>query len=146
MSHAPHRRGWYLAVCVLAVSCLSACTPGRAPAPVPMPPAQEAPSSPARVQYGLAAWYGQKWHGRRTASGEPFDMYQLTAAHRTVPFGTHALVTNLDNGQRVRVRINDRGPAIASRLLDLSYEAARRLDIVRAGWARVKVEFDGIVP
>jgi rare lipoprotein A len=73
-------------------------------------------------------------------------MYHLTAAHRTVPFGTYALVTNLDNGQQVRVRINDRGPALASRVLDLSYAAARRLDMVQSGMARVKVEFDGLVP
>lgn len=72
-------------------------------------------------------------------------MHQLTAAHRTALFGTYAVVTNLDNGQQVRVRINDRGPFSANRLIDVSYEAARRLDMVRAGTARVKVAFEGVV-
>jgi rare lipoprotein A len=71
-------------------------------------------------------------------------MHQLTAAHRSAPFGTYAVVTNLDNGQQVRVRINDRGPVKISRLLDLSYAAAQQLDMVRTGTARVKVEFDGV--
>lgn len=143
-----YRLGWYLAVCILVASCLSACKPDSpplAPPSLPAPPTGEPPPAPAQVQYGLASWYGRELHGRRTASGEPFNMYQLTAAHRTAPFGTYAVVTNLDNGQRVRVRINDRGPSRANRLMDLSYEAARQLDIVRAGTARVKVEFDGVV-
>jgi rare lipoprotein A len=135
-----HRFVWYLAICLLVVSCLSACAPGRPPSL----PGERLPS-PDQVQYGLASWYGRELHGRRTASGESFDMYQLTAAHRTAPFGTYAVVTNLDNGQRVRVRINDRGPSRAKRLMDLSYEAARQLGMVRAGTARVKVEFDGVV-
>jgi rare lipoprotein A len=139
-----HRPGWYLAVCILVASCLSACAPGP-PQSLPAPPPGKPPPSPAQVQYGLASWYGHELHGRRTASGEPFDMYQLTAAHRTAPFGTYAVVTNLDNGQQVRVRINDRGPSRANRLMDLSYEAARQLAMVRAGTARVKVEFDGVV-
>jgi rare lipoprotein A len=94
-----------------------------------------------RVQYGVASWYGRAFHGRATASGEPFDMTLSTAAHRSAPLGTHAIVTNLENGQAVRVRINDRGPFKRNRLLDLSYAAAQRLDMVRAGSARVKVEF-----
>jgi rare lipoprotein A len=93
------------------------------------------------VQVGIASWYGKEFHGRPTASGEIYDMHQPTAAHRTVPLGTHAVVTNLQNGQAVRVRINDRGPHKRNRILDLSYGAARQLDMVRAGSVRVKVEF-----
>jgi peptidoglycan lytic transglycosylase len=93
------------------------------------------------VQYGVASWYGRAFHGRPTASGEPFDMAQITAAHRSAPLGTQALVTNLDNGQAVRVRINDRGPWKRGRLLDLSYGAAQRIGMLQAGSARVKVEF-----
>jgi len=89
----------------------------------------------------MASWYGKGFHGRLTASGEVYDMYQVTAAHRTADLGTYALVTNLENGQVVRLRINDRGPFKRNRILDLSYEAARQLDMVRAGSAHVKVEF-----
>jgi rare lipoprotein A len=89
----------------------------------------------------MASWYGKGFHGRLTASGEVYDMYQVTAAHRTADLGTYALVTNLENGQAVRLRINDRGPFKRNRILDLSYEAARQLDMVRAGSVHVKVEF-----
>src|SRR5215472_12100490 len=89
----------------------------------------------------LASWYGRERHGRRTASGEIFDSNQLVAAHRTAPFGTYALVTNLANGRTVQVRINDRGPAVAGRVVDLSYAAARQLDMVYVGVTRVKIEF-----
>jgi len=93
------------------------------------------------VQVGIASWYGKGFHGRLTASGEVYNMYQVTAAHRTADLGMYALVTNLENGQAVRLRINDRGPFKRNRILDLSYEAARQLDMVRTGSARVKVEF-----
>jgi peptidoglycan lytic transglycosylase len=93
------------------------------------------------MQYGLASWYGRERHGRRTASGEIFDSNQLVAAHNTAPFGTYALVTNLANGRTVQVRINDRGPAVAGRLIDLSYAAARQLDMVHVGVTHVKIEF-----
>src|SRR5215510_6263592 len=96
---------------------------------------------PCRVQIGIASWYGRKFQRRRTASGERYEMSQPTAAHRTVPLGTQAVVTNLANGRTVRVRINDRGPHTRHRLLDLSYEAARQLAMVRAGIAMVQVEF-----
>jgi rare lipoprotein A len=89
----------------------------------------------------MASWYGKAFHGRLTASGEIYDMYQPTAAHRTAPLGTYAQVTNLDNGQSIRVRINDRGPYKRRRVLDLSYEAARQLDLIRAGSGRVQIEF-----
>ncbi len=78
-------------------------------------------------QTGMASWYGGKFQGRRTASGEIYDMYKLTAAHNTLPFNTLVEVENLDNGKRVRVRINDRGPFVKNRILDLSYKAAQRI-------------------
>src|SRR5262249_57036003 len=95
---------------------------------------------------GIASWYGKEFHGRLTANGETYDMYQVTAAHRTAALGTYALVTNLENGQAVRVRINDRGPFKYNRILDLSYAAARQLNLVQPGSARVKVEFQEDAP
>ena len=82
---------------------------------------------------GQASWYGRPHHGRRTSSGEIYDMHKLTAAHRTLPLGTRVLVTNLDNGRTVEVRINDRGPFRKNRVLDLSYAAARQLGAVGEG-------------
>jgi rare lipoprotein A len=93
------------------------------------------------VQYGMASWYGKDFHGRRTANGEVFDMFQLTAAHKSAPLGIHAIVTNLDTGRSVRVRINDRGPFVDGRVLDLSYAAARQLGMLKSGLARVKIRF-----
>ena len=90
-------------------------------------------------QVGMASWYGPKFHGRRTASGEVFNMYQITAAHRTLPLGSWVHVTNLDNGRSLQVRINDRGPFIRGRIIDLSYAAARAIGMVRQGVARVHV-------
>ena len=89
---------------------------------------------------GNASWYGRKFHGRLTSSGEPFDMYQLTAAHRSLPIPTYARVTNLDNGRQTVVRINDRGPFHDNRIIDLSYAAAVKLGYAARGTARVKVE------
>ena len=88
---------------------------------------------------GRASWYGADFQGSPTASGELFDMYGLTAAHRTLPLGSRARVTNLDNGRSVVVRINDRGPFYDGRVVDLSYEAAREIGMVPAGTARVEV-------
>ncbi len=84
-------------------------------------------------QVGLASWYGYPHHGRRTASGEVFDMNALTAAHRTLPIGTRVLVTHRGTGRSVEVRINDRGPFVEGRIVDVSYAAARRLGVVGAG-------------
>lgn len=92
------------------------------------------------VQIGKASWYGPKFHGKKTASGEIFNMYALTAAHRTLPFGTHVRVTYLKTGRSVVVRINDRGPWKRGRIIDLSYEAARRIGLVADGTGRVKLE------
>jgi len=92
------------------------------------------------VFYGKASYYGPKFHGKKTASGEVFNMYALTAAHKTLPFGTRCRVTNLTNGKSVIVRINDRGPFIANRIIDLSYGAARALDALQDGIIEVKIE------
>ena len=93
----------------------------------------------ARVEHGVASWYGPDFHGRRTANGERYDMHELTAAHRTLPFGTIVDVHDLDNDRRVRVRINDRGPFRKQRIIDLSYQAARTLEMIGEGTARVEL-------
>ena len=103
------------------------------------PPDSEDESEPFE-QFGLASWYGQWHHGRRTASGEPFDMFKLTAAHRSLPLGTMVRVTNLDNGRSVDVTINDRGPYVGNRVIDLSRQAARVLAMEKVGIAPVMIE------
>jgi rare lipoprotein A len=95
---------------------------------------------------GLASWYGRKFHGRLTSSGEPFDMFELTAAHRSLPIPTYVRVTNLDNGRHTIVRVNDRGPFHDDRIIDLSYAAAVKLDFHHHGTARVRVEVLEQVP
>jgi len=92
------------------------------------------------VEVGWASWYGKDFHGRRTASGAVYDMYQLTAAHKTLPLGTTVMVTHSDNGKSVMVAINDRGPFVKGRIIDLSYAAAQALGMVEEGVARVRVE------
>lgn len=91
-------------------------------------------------EQGLASWYGTKFHGRRTSSGEPYDMYAMTAAHKNLPIPSYARVTNLDTGKSIVVRVNDRGPFHSGRIIDLSYAAATKLDILKTGTGRVKVE------
>ena len=91
-------------------------------------------------QTGTASYYGARHHGKRTASGEPFDQHGLTAAHRQLPFGTRVLVTNLSNNKSVVVRINDRGPHTRGRLIDLSRQAAEQLGMLRSGTAKVRVQ------
>ena len=97
------------------------------------------PSGAGYVERGTASWYGNKFHGRATSSLEPYDMYQFTAAHKTLPLPTYAQVTNLDNGRSVTVRVNDRGPFHAGRIIDLSYAAAVKLGIHVHGTGRVEV-------
>jgi rare lipoprotein A len=106
-------------------------------------PATASAPRPARIgltETGIASWYGPPYHGRRTASGEIYDMEQLTAAHKELPFQTWVEVTNLGNGRRVDVRITDRGPFIRGRIIDLSLAAARDIDMERAGTARVRLK------
>jgi rare lipoprotein A len=89
---------------------------------------------------GIASWYGRRYHGRRTASGEIFDMNSATAAHPTLPFGTRVQVTNLENGRSVVLKINDRGPFVRRRIIDVSRRAAQALGFVQKGTARVRVQ------
>lgn len=91
------------------------------------------------TETGYGTYYGKEFHGRKTASGERFDMYALTAAHRKLPFGTKCLVTNLSNGKSIVVRINDRGPWVQGGIIDLSYEAARRIDLLKMGKVKITV-------
>ncbi len=95
---------------------------------------------------GLASWYGRKFHGRRTSSGEPYDMFAMTAAHPTLPLPTYVEVTNLKNGRRVIVRVNDRGPFAKGRIIDLSYAAAYKLGILEEGTAPVEVRAISVPP
>ncbi len=97
-------------------------------------------SSQGYVAHGKASWYGTKFHGARTSSGETYDMYEMTAAHTTLPLPTYARVTNTANGKSVVVKINDRGPFHSERIIDLSYAAAARIGILNQGVGHVKVE------
>lgn len=123
----------FLPFLLLLVIPFYSCRPSK---PVSVP-------GPGYTETGIASWYGQEFHGRPTASQEVFDQDDLTAAHRSLPFGTMVLVTNLENGRQVMVKINDRGPFVSGRIIDLSYGAARLLDLVGPGTARVKLEVAG---
>jgi rare lipoprotein A len=90
-------------------------------------------------QEGIASWYGKKFHGRPTSNGEIYDMYAMTAAHKTLPLGVEVRVTNRRNGKSTVVRVNDRGPFVAGRIIDLSYSAAKQLDVVEQGTAPVEI-------
>ncbi|MCK5359295.1 MAG: septal ring lytic transglycosylase RlpA family protein [Gammaproteobacteria bacterium] len=90
-------------------------------------------------QKGTASWYGKKFHGKRTSSGETYDMYKMTAAHTVLPIPSYAKVTNLNNGRSIIVRVNDRGPFKHNRVMDLSYAAALKLDVVKTGTGRVEI-------
>lgn len=96
-------------------------------------------------QKGLASWYGEKFHGRKTSNGEVYNMYGISAAHKTLPFNTVVTVRNLDNGKSLDVRINDRGPFVRGRIIDLSYGAAKKIGLVGPGTARVEIEALGAV-
>ncbi len=95
------------------------------------------------VQVGIASWYGEFFRGRKTANGERFDPAGLTAAHRSLPLGTVVKVTNLENGKKVIVRINDRGPYVGGRIIDLSRAAAQEIGMIRKGIVKVKIEEKG---
>lgn len=91
------------------------------------------------VEQGIASWYGRKFHGRKTSNGETYSMYAMTAAHKTLPMNTWVRVENLDNGRQIKVRINDRGPFVRGRIIDLSYAGAQKMGMVGPGTARVRV-------
>lgn len=96
-------------------------------------------SSHGFTQKGIASWYGSKFHGQRTSSGEPYDMYAMTAAHKSLPLPTYVEVTNLDNGRKAIVKVNDRGPFHEGRIIDLSYAAATKLGVASTGTAKVSI-------
>ena len=125
-------------------SLLAACADQRAAKPALTPAFDQSQSQasrpPGATQEGIASWYGQSHHGKKTASGEVFNMEALTAAHRTLPFGTVVRVTHLATNRTVTVRINDRGPYTDGRIIDLSARSARDLGIVRLGIAKVRIE------
>ena len=130
-------RPFYAGAAILAASlALAAGCARRGSAKVSAP-------NPVRIgstETGIASWYGVPYDGRRAASGEVFDMRKLTAAHRTLPFDTWVEVSNLQNGKSVNVRINDRGPFVGGRIIDLSFAAAGEIDMVRSGTARVRLK------
>ncbi len=115
----------------------------KTPAVPPAPPSARAKPSPEWRESGIASWYGIPYHGRRAANGEIYDMNQLTAAHRTLPFGTMVRVTSETNGKSVTVRITDRGPFIDGRIIDLSREAAKRIDMIGPGIMQVRLDVAG---
>ncbi len=91
------------------------------------------------IQQGVASWYGKKFHGRKTSNGETYNMYAMTAAHKTLPMGTWVLVENLENHRKIKVRVNDRGPFVRGRIIDLSYSGAKKLGMVGPGTAKVRI-------
>jgi len=129
-------RYWFVAGVILLAGCGGRSKVITLPAP-----------TPARIggaEQGVASWYGHPYHGRRTSNGEVYDMDQLTAAHLSLPFDTWVRVTNLENGRSVDVRINDRGPFLKNRIIDLSRAAARSINMIGPGTAPVRVEVVGI--
>lgn len=106
------------------------------------PTEEDSTSAGAYTQEGIASYYADKYEGRPTASGEIFRQDLLTAAHKTLPFGTMVTITNLKNGKKIRVKINDRGPFVAGRIIDVTSRGARELDFIRDGIVNVKIEYD----
>ena len=145
--HKTVLRTFFLSLSVLLI--VSSCTPTvdapESPPTAPpstAPPVAERPPSSHRLE-GRASWYGPGFAGRQTANGEVFDPSQLTAAHKTLPFGTRVRVANLSNGRSVVVRINDRGPFKPGRIIDLSRRAAELIDMIGSGTAPVRLELLG---
>jgi rare lipoprotein A len=137
---------------LFSIFLLTACGPKRQVVGVrKVPPAKDKKLVYAKVekretqgvQYGVASWYGPDFHGKTTSSGEIYDMYQLTCAHNTLPLGTMVIVTNLENGRSLELKVNDRGPFTKDRIIDLSYAAASILGVYEKGTAWVKVETIG---
>jgi rare lipoprotein A len=134
---------WVAFFFIIGLVVSSCAGPSR---PVKKKPVQPVPGRRGSeyVERGIASWYGEEFHGNPTASGEIYNMYDLTAAHRTLPLGTSVMVTNLENHRSVRVRINDRGPFLKGRIIDLSYAAAKVIDMAEKGTARVEVVAFGV--
>ena len=158
MNHTSSRvnftaRALVLALCFLLSACASMPPqPPEKPIPTTTTPRSQRPYQIYGVWYypipsaqgykedGIASWYGDDFHGKPTSSGETYDMYAMTAAHKTLPLGTHVKVTNKSNGESVILRINDRGPFVSARIIDLSYTAAHKLGMLQPGTIPVKVE------
>lgn len=138
--------GWrqYSFTCALVlVLVVGGCSTVEQRRPASLPRSQPTPipsGTPGAIQTGLASWYGPGFHGKLTANGEVYNQNELTAAHLTLPLGTHVMVTNLQTKQAIEVRINDRGPYVGGRLIDLSYAAARSIGVYGPGIAPVRVE------
>lgn len=139
--------------CAVLLSACSVASRYSPPEPAPSAPAgypkpyrvmgvwyQPIPNARNFEQLGTASWYGVKFHGRKTSNGETYDMYAMTAAHKTLPLGTYVRVSNLQNGHHVDVRVNDRGPFVRGRIIDLSYAAAKQIGLVGPGTARVRIQ------
>lgn len=135
-----------MAVALAVACCATGCLHHHKPQPTAktIPPPNSNAGTPAapivQGELGIASWYGHPYHGRRAASGEIYNMYDMTAAHRTLPFGTEVRVHDLENGRDVTVRINDRGPFVEGRIIDLSYAAALAMGMAGPGIARVQLE------
>jgi rare lipoprotein A len=137
----PVRRAVALTGLLLLAACAEQALPPPETRAVPPPPVvQPMPEQPFFQQVGTASWYGGKHHGRKTANGERFNMHDMTAAHRALKMGTVLRVTNLENGRTTTVRVNDRGPYVNDRIIDLSAAAAHDLDMKQNGLARVRIE------
>ena len=138
-----------LAICLVSLGAAPRTDdPGSSQAPESTQTSQSAPKAKKKhwYQIGWASWYGRKFHGKTTASGEPYNMYRLTAAHRTLPMGTWVKVTNLENDRTLVVRINDRGPVPKTRIIDLSYEAATLLGLRAYGILKVRLDVLPVPP
>ena len=129
--------------CLVVALALSGCTsqrPGEQDKETPLDKGSAASPKPTHKEVGEASWYGPGLQGNETANGETFDQNKLTAAHPSLPLGTKAQVTNLENGKKVEVKINDRGPYVGHRAIDLSRAAARKIDMEKDGTTKVKIE------
>jgi rare lipoprotein A len=131
-----------LIVLVVAAVALAGCGHKKRVRVTQLPPPPRIPVvvQPGQTEDGIASWYGHPYHGRAAANGEIYDMEKMTAAHRTLPFNTWVRVYNLDNNRTTEVRITDRGPFVGGRIIDLSHAAARELEIIGPGVARVRIE------
>ena len=138
-------RGLALFLCVASLGAAqgpnnSGALRRSSPTEIPIASHEAHPSQKAPYQVGTASWYGEQFDGKETASGQAFDMYDLTAAHPTLPLGTYVKVTNLRNRKAVVVRINDRGPVVEGRIIDLSYGAAEALGFEHRGLQKVRID------
>jgi rare lipoprotein A len=141
----PIAHGLAVFLCVASLGAAQGNSESARDRTSPVQPSRKQPpkskqAKPTPYQVGTASWYGSYFHGKETASGEAFNMYDLTAAHPSLPLGTYVKVTNLRNGRAVVVRVNDRGPVVDGRIIDLSYEAAHVLDLKKQGIQRVRLD------